>query len=311
MEQPAFWDAKTQFVSDAETLTVTIAFIYGVNRMWPKRAIDWIENGTAFVSVPFTWNLPIARHRCIKLNKLGYTVRAGGPAVSLMPDYLADVAKIGGEVNALKYHNPNATFTSRGCVRNCAFCAVPKIEGRLRELDDDEWEPKPIVCDNNLLACTEGHFDQVVDRLRFIKKIDFNQGLDTRLLTNHHIEKLITLDLAFIRLAWDHSILEPTVMNALERLLKAGIPKRKIRIYVLFGFNDTPEDARYRFETLKQIGIWPSPQRYQPLDTLKKNSYVNRSLGWTNHLLNRYMRFWSRQAWLGGVNFDDYRPEDY
>lgn len=279
--------------------------------MWPKKAISWIENKIAFVSVPFTWNLPKAHSQCIKLQKLGYTVRAGGPAVSLIPEHLADVATIGGKVNALKHHNPNATFTSRGCIRNCTFCAVPKIEGQLRELNDSEWEPKPIVCDNNLLACSRKHFNRVVDRLQSIKGIDFNQGLDARLLTDHHIEKLITLDLAFVRLAWDHSTLEPIVMKALEKLLRAGIPKRKIRIYVLFGFNDTPADARYRFETLKKMGLWPSPQRYQPLDTLKKNNYVNESLGWTNSLLNRYMRFWGKQAWLGGIDFDDYRPEDF
>lgn len=274
--------------------------------MWTKKAIDWVENNITHISIPFTWDLPKARSRCIKLQKLGYTIRAGGPAVSLMPEYLKDVATIGGEVDALKHHNPDATFTSRGCIRKCSFCAVPKIEGDLVELE--EWEPKPIVCDNNLLACSTRHFNRVIDRLHPIKRIDFNQGLDARLLRDHHIEKLTTLDLAFVRLAWDHSALEPIVMRALERLLKAGIPKRKIRVYVLFGFNDTPEDARYRFETLKKIGIWPSPQRYQPLDTLKKNNYVNKPLGWSNQLLNRYMRFWSRQAWLGGVNFDDYKP---
>lgn len=279
--------------------------------MWPKKAIDWIENGTAHVSIPFTWNLPKARSRCIELQKQGFHVRAGGPAVSLMPDYLMDVAEIGGEVNALKHHNPDATFTSRGCIRNCTFCAVPRIEGQFRELSDNEWEPKPLVCDNNLLACSKKHFERVIDRLQPIKKIDFNQGLDVRLLTDYHIRRLMELDLAFVRLAWDHIALESTIITALERLLAAGIPKRKIRVYILFGFNDTPENARYRFETLKKMRIWPSPQRYQPLDTLKKNSYVNESLGWTNRLLSDYMRFWSKQAWLGGIDFDDYKPEEF
>lgn len=44
-------------------------------------------------------------------------MRAGGPAVSLMPEMLADVAELGGEVDALPRHNPMATFTTRGCVR--------------------------------------------------------------------------------------------------------------------------------------------------------------------------------------------------
>ena len=114
------------------------------------------------MSVPFTWNLPQAYSLCVWYRQLGYRVRAGGPAVKLIPRYLAEVADIGGEVDALKKHNPNATFTSRGCVRNCPFCAVPRIEGQLRELTD--WEPKPIICDNNLLACSRRHFDLVIDR---------------------------------------------------------------------------------------------------------------------------------------------------
>jgi len=219
-----------------------------------------------------------------------------------MPDYLEDVAEIGGEVDALKHHNPDATFTSRGCIRKCGFCAVPKIEGDLAELDT--WESKPIICDNNLLACSRKHFDKVIDSVKGLREIDFNQGLDARLLTDYHANRLAELDLVILRLAWDHSALEALVTRALETLIGAGIPRNKVRIYVLMGYDDTPEDALYRFETLKAWGIWPNPQRYNPLDALKRDSYVAPS--WTDRELRRMMRYWGRQAWLGGISYEEY-----
>ncbi|MBU2249138.1 MAG: hypothetical protein KKD77_20495, partial [Gammaproteobacteria bacterium] len=160
---------------------------------WPKKQISWLDGNKAMLSVPFTWNLPAAYSSCVWFRQQGYEVHAGGPAVSLMPDYLKDVAIIGGEVDALKHHNSEATFTSRGCIRNCPFCAVPKIEGELRELEN--WDPKPIICDNNLLACSKAHFDRVIDRLKPIRGVDFNQGLDARLLTVHHVGRLKELAL--------------------------------------------------------------------------------------------------------------------
>lgn len=269
---------------------------------WRRGFAEWIEGDTAYISVPFTWELPSVYQRAVWLGAQGYRVRAGGPAVLLMPEYLADVAELGGEVNALPRHNPQATFTSRGCVRRCSFCAVPKIEGDLRELED--WEPRPIVCDNNLLACSVAHFDRVIDRLKPLKGIDFNQGLDARLLTKHHAERLAELRLYAARLAWDHTALEGEFMRAFEMLRNAGIPARKIRVYVLIGFDDTPEDALYRLRTVQSLGTRPNPMRYQPLGALYKNSYV--APGWTEWLLRRYMKYWARLRWLEHIPFAEW-----
>jgi hypothetical protein len=270
---------------------------------WPKKTITWVERDKAFVSVPFTWNLPRAYSTCVWLKQEGYEVNAGGPAVSLMPEYLKDVAHIGKEINALPHHNTMATFTSRGCIRSCSFCAVPKIEGELRELK--EWEPKPIVCDNNLLACSQRHFDSVIDRLKPIQGVDFNQGLDARLLTDHHVDRLKELSLALVRFSWDNIASESIVIDSIKRMIAAGFPKGRIRVYVLFGFNDSPDDALYRFETLKKLGLPKNnPQRYQPLDALTKNEYV--APNWTHRELQRFMRYWSEQRWLSKVPFNEF-----
>lgn len=269
---------------------------------WSKRFLEWTKGGVSYLSVVFTWDLPEAYQRAVWLQAEGYTVRAGGPAVSLMPDYLTAVAKCGGYAFALKRHNPQATFTSRGCIRNCGFCAVPKIEGALRELDD--WPVRPIVCDNNLLACSRAHFDRVIDRLKPLHDIDFNQGLDSRLLTAYHAGRLAELD-CMVRLAFDSVKYESLFMQAFELLRAARIPKNRIRAYVLVGYNDTPEDALYRLETVTELGIDPNPMRYNPLDTLRRDSYVGPN--WTGLELRRFVRYWANLRWFRAVPFEDFR----
>jgi len=274
---------------------------------WPSGGFaEWTEGHTAFLSVVFSWHLSDAYQRAVWYKSLGYRVRAGGPAVTMNSEALVDVAELGGQVDAMPHHNLNATFTSRGCIRKCGFCAVPIIEGTLRELPDSEWTPKPIICDNNLLACSDAHFDRVIDRLQSanIKQIDFNQGLDARLLTEHHAARIAELDLFAVRLAFDSMRYEDEFLQAFDTLKRAGIPARKIRVYVLFGFDDDPEDARYRLEKVRSLGTQPNPMRFQPLDAVRRNEYI--APKWTDYECRRYMRYWSRLRYFAQIPFSEF-----
>jgi len=270
---------------------------------WSGGFIEWIEEDRAYLSVVFSWQMQKAYQRAIWLSNLGYEIRVGGPAIDMRPDYMRGVAKSGGKTDALSRHNPNATFTSRGCPRRCEFCVVPKIEGGLVELDD--WPIRPTICDNNLLACSKRHFDAVIDKLKGLNDIDFNQGLDARLLTNHHADRLSELDTKHIRLAWDNINSERFFLRALQRLMDAGFKQSHVRVYVLIGFDDTPDDALYRLETIKKLGARPAPMRYQPLDAVKRNSYVGSN--WTERELKTFVRYWFRQKWLEHVPFEEYK----
>ncbi len=262
---------------------------------WTNGIAEWTEGRDAYISVPFTWDLQAAYQRAGQLGAEGYEVKMGGPAVRLTTGQ-------NGDIDALPHHNPNACFTSRGCIRRCSFCAVPKIEGDLRELPT--WEPRPIVCDNNLLACSMAHFDKVIDSLKPLKGVDFNQGLDARLLAKHHADRLAELD-AMIRLAWDSTSTGNQFMTAYERLRKAHIPKHSIQVYVLIGFNDTPDDALFRLRTVWNMGILPNPMRFNPLDAMVRDSYV--APNWTEQELTRFMRYWARLRFTSAVPFEEFR----
>ena len=133
---------------------------------WPDGLAEWTEGGTAFLSVAFTWRLDDAYMRAQFWRSLGYKVRAGGPGIFTRKHYLADVAELGGDVpDALIHHNPMATIASRGCPVGCWFCIVPKMEGKAFTLLPD-FEPRPVLCDNNLSALPADYQNHIVARYR-------------------------------------------------------------------------------------------------------------------------------------------------
>jgi len=267
---------------------------------WQNGLVDWVEGDTAFVSAVFSWQIQQAYGKVAWYRQMGMKVKVGGPAIKYNPLLFEEVAEVNGDIDALSHHNPNATFTSRGCIRKCPFCLVPDIEGDIKEIPD--FVPRPIVCDNNLLACSRAHFDRVIDKLKPLEGIDFNQGLDVRLLTSYHASRLAELNLKCLRLSWDNVHYASPFMNGIDILVK-HIPKNLVRVYVLIGFNDTPDDALYRLRTVRKMGLLQFPMRYQPKDTSKKNSYIHPN--WTHKELVRFMDYWSHNYYMG-IPFEEF-----
>ena len=226
--------------------------------------------------------------------------------MQLMPEMLSDVATVNQPcpVEPLIFHNPLATFTSRGCPNSCPFCAVPKLEGDLVEIEN--WRPAPIICDNNFLATSRKHFNRVIDRLKLIPKVDFNQGLEARLLTPDHARRLAELKQPKIRFVFDHVNEEAEVADAISLCRRHGL--KDFGVYVLIGFNDTPDDAYYRLEKVREWGIRPNPMRYQPLDALTKNEYV--APGWTDRELKDMMHHYARLRYTEHIPYKDRRRPD-
>jgi hypothetical protein len=218
----------------------------------------------------------------------------GGPALRLMPFYFTDMNYVTVEQNfpgALQRINSMATRTTLGCIRQCGFCAVPKTEGAFIELDD--WPDLPIVCDNNLLAASQKHFDKVCDRLEKHKWSDFNQGLDARLLTDYHAERLARLPGCIVRLALDSSRTERVWLEAYESLIAHKFPKSRIRSYILCGYESDPNDAWKRCGFVETFGVKALPQWYHPLDAMEYMAVLDchRKYGWNKKEVNRIMGY--------------------
>ena len=161
------------------------------------------------------------------------------------------------EIDAIK-PKINWGFTTRGCIRKCKWCFVPNKEGGIRIEGDiyDIWDGKSkelIIMDNNILALPD-HFFKIAEQLKANKlKVDFNQGLDHRLLTPEICKELISLKhIHEIRFAFDHIKYKPTVEKALKMLQVAGLKDWQSRWYVYVSPTDTFDNVFERMEFLRQ-----------------------------------------------------------
>jgi hypothetical protein len=85
-------------------------------------------------------------------------------------------------------------FLTRGCPNKCKWCVVPRKEGNIRpymDVDDVAVDGRTnlVLMDNNVLACDYGleQIQKIIDRGY---RVDFNQALDARLVTDD-IAKLL------------------------------------------------------------------------------------------------------------------------
>jgi hypothetical protein len=85
-------------------------------------------------------------------------------------------------------------FITRGCPNKCKWCVVPRKEGNVRpymDVDDIAVNGRTnlILMDNNILASEYGleQIQKIIDRKY---RVDFNQALDARLITDD-IAKLL------------------------------------------------------------------------------------------------------------------------
>ena len=265
--------------------------------IWPKRFIHWQEQSVLKISIPFTWELPAARLFIESWEQPLDKIIVGGPGVYLMPDYFADMTTVSigqDEQGVLQRLNPLATRTTLGCIRRCPFCAVGtgKVErGKLEELED--WPDRPIICDNNLLAASDKHFDRVIDRLLAWKWALFEQGLDARLLTPYHAERLSQIKEPGVRLALDSMDHADQWENAFATLKRAKIANRHIRSYALIAYNTGVEEAWERCQWIERHGIKVLPMWYHSLDALALNNVTpeQEALGWSENSRKGLMGF--------------------
>ena len=164
-------------------------------------------------------------------------------------------------------------FTSRGCIRHCAFCVVPTKEGHIRdhapiEEFHDPTHKKMILLDNNFLASPR--FRENIQYLIDNKiQVNFNQGLDIRLLTKEVCDLLVqckfttwNFNARRLSFAFDSMRDEKAVRKGVEMLKNAGIAASSIMVYILVGWNTSITQDLHRVRVIRDIGAWPYIMRY-------------------------------------------------
>lgn len=87
-------------------------------------------------------------------------------------------------------------FLTRGCPNKCAWCVVPRKEGKIQPYMDVEEiaidsRTNLVLMDNNILAAGDYALQQLEKILKNGYRVDFNQALDARLV-NDRFAKLLS-----------------------------------------------------------------------------------------------------------------------
>jgi len=113
--------------------------------------------------------------------------------------------------------------------------------------------------------------------------IDFNQGIDARLITKENMRKLAEVNIRPLRIAFDYWGMKKIYEKAIRTAAKAGITH--MSNYMLYNYNDKPIDLYYRMlltinlcEELN-IAIYSFPMKYHPIDDpifFKNREYIGK-----------------------------------
>lgn len=161
-------------------------------------------------------------------------------------------------------------FLTRGCIRQCKDCFVPEKEGAIKahaDIEDFARHDKVVLMDNNVLASDHG-IKQIEKIIKLGLKVDFNQGLDARLIDNAMAKLLSQVKWhPEIRLACDSLAMIDPVRKAVDLLRWHNTSPPRYFCYVL---SKDYESTKERVRALKGMYVDPFVQTLRN----KENTFV-------------------------------------
>lgn len=108
--------------------------------------------------------------------------------------------------------------------------------------------------------------------------VDFNQGIDSRLITEENMTKLAEINIQPLRVAFDHWELRKIYEKSIRIAVHSGI--KSLSNYLLYNFEDRPEELYYRLRVNVDLceeldaSIYSFPMKYHPIND--KEFFMNR-----------------------------------
>lgn len=206
------------------------------------------------ISVAFTWDIPEAERLYHSWKRFYSDVDLGGPAFGEQEK----------EFVPGRFLKMGAVITSRGCGNQCWFCEVWKRNGTVRELPITEgWN----LMDDNILQCSNDHFLKVCDMIsRQPERPIFSGGLDSKVLTEEHVKKILSLRPKRLYLAYDTEDDFEPLISAAKNFFSSGlsITSHTLSAYCLIGYpEDTQRKAEKRLKAILSLGIVPMAMLYR------------------------------------------------
>lgn len=290
-----------------------------------------------WISCIFTFDVGYSLGMIEAAKQRANKVYVGGVSPTLLPKHFeaTGVHVVQGKISEAEKYSPDYDIlgekpaysilkTSDGCIRKCKFCMVPILEPEYKERD---WAAdiypgtkKFVFFDNNWLAKDRKSLISDVEKLRGmyeagkVTEIDFNQGLDARLVTEEIGALLEGLPIKPVRFAFDGMHEDGHYQRAIEIMHKHGF--KSFMSYVLYNFTDTPKDFYYRLKEGARlseklgVSVGSFPMRFQPiLEIDSQREHVGKY--WTKQKRDNFMNILNKQSVAGQVSFSKVSDFEY
>lgn len=226
-----------------------------------------------FISIIFTVNKKVLNIE--NNNNIFY----GGTGYDLTIKLSKEIDNCEEDYTIYPNNNKSYGFITRGCIRNCSFCFVPKKEGLLyfyKSIEKIVKHKEVIFMDNNILAYDKHKLilKELIDKNI---KCQFNQGLDIRLIDQENAELLSKLNyIGEYIFAFDDYKYKKIIENKLDIFKKYINQDWKIKmfLYTSSNYNTLKEDID-RINWCKNNKILPY--------------YMRNNLCWENKNRNMYI----------------------
>lgn len=103
--------------------------------------------------------------------------------------------------------------------------------------------------------------------------VDFNQGIDARLITDENMKKMSEIPIKPVRIAFDSWNLADVYINAVKTAVRHG--HKNLSNYLLYNFEDEPIDLYKRLKLNVELceeldaSIYSFPMKYHPIEDLE------------------------------------------
>lgn len=113
--------------------------------------------------------------------------------------------------------------------------------------------------------------------------VDFNQGIDSRLITDENMAKLAEIPIRPVRIAFDHWSLRKEYEEAVRTAVRHG--HTNLSNYILYNFDDKPVELYWRLKLNVELceelnaSIYSFPMKYHPIedpDYFSNRDYVGK-----------------------------------
>lgn len=191
-----------------------------------------------------------------------------------------------------------------GCPRGCGFCHTGTKDGKkvFKVADLAEFwngQKNIVLLDQNILACREwkGLLQQLIDSKAYV---EFNGGLDIRMMTEEKAEMVKRIKQKIIHFAWDQYKDKEIIIPKFKMFKEiSGFSERKMIVYTIVNYDTTLEQDLERIYTLRELGYWAYVMIYNK-ENLPEGSIYKKLQRWVN---NRFI-------FAKCKTFDDYLKKE-